>query len=51
MIGVEMGYRLGAVINIIKVRIGATFKYDKDNKCAYSVRYIVYNLQRTTYNV
>jgi len=44
MIGVEMGCKLGAVMGVIKVRIGATSRCDKDNECAYSVRYIVYNL-------
>jgi len=43
MIGVELGYRLGAIIGVIKVRIKAIFKYN-NNKCAYSVRYIIYNL-------
>jgi len=43
IIEVELGYRLNAIINTIRIRIGVTFKYN-NNKCAYSVRYIIYNL-------
>jgi len=43
IIGIKLGYKLGVIINTIKIKIGVIFKYN-NNKYDCNVRYIIYNL-------